>query len=154
MLLVKKIKSLRITQTNNEIKNIMKVIKSFEKRAILLRGTTNKIIRQEGGFLSFLISLISVSLPLKKNATQLVKGVLVPLRLTVVVSATHAAIEKNIFGSGTLLAFSNGETDDIIKIVKFVTDAGFLIKGVNGRNENEAKDQKGGHYIVCYFVRR
>ena len=38
--------------TNNEIKDIMKVIKSLENRAILLRGTTRKITSQEGGFLN------------------------------------------------------------------------------------------------------
>ena len=43
-----------ITLTNNEIKDIMKVIKSLENRGILLKGTTAKITGQEGGFLIFL----------------------------------------------------------------------------------------------------
>ena len=42
-----------ITLTNNEIKDIMKVIKSLENRGILLKETTRKITNQ-GGFLNFL----------------------------------------------------------------------------------------------------
>ena len=38
------------TLTNNEIKNIMKVIKSLENRGILLKETTRKITCQEGRF--------------------------------------------------------------------------------------------------------
>ena len=40
--------------TNNEIKNIMEVIKSLENIGILLKGTIRKIISQEGGFSIFL----------------------------------------------------------------------------------------------------
>ena len=39
-----------ISLPNNEIKDTMKVIKSFENRGILLKGTTKKVISQEGGF--------------------------------------------------------------------------------------------------------
>ena len=34
----------------NEIKDIMKVIKSLENKVILLKGTTTKVTSQEGGF--------------------------------------------------------------------------------------------------------
>ena len=44
----------RIILTNNEIKDIMKVIKSLENRGILLKITFRKIISQEGGFLNLL----------------------------------------------------------------------------------------------------
>ena len=40
-------KSLGITLTNNEIKDIMKVLKSLENTGILLKGTTRKTISQE-----------------------------------------------------------------------------------------------------------
>ena len=43
-------KSSEITLTNNEIKDIMRVIKSLENRGILLKGTTRKSTSQEGGF--------------------------------------------------------------------------------------------------------
>ena len=38
--------------TNNEIKAIIKEIKSLENRAILSKGTTNKITSQKGGHLN------------------------------------------------------------------------------------------------------
>ena len=43
-----------IILTKNEIKDIIKVYKSLENRGILLRGTTRKISRQEGGFFNCL----------------------------------------------------------------------------------------------------
>ena len=65
--------SLGITQTNNEIKNVIKVIRFLENRGILLERTTEK----EGGFLSkFLGTLMKFGLPLMKN-------VLTPLAITV-----------------------------------------------------------------------
>ena len=53
-----------ITLTNNEIKDIMKVVESLENRKILLKGTARKITSQEGGFLNFLQSLMTAGLPL------------------------------------------------------------------------------------------
>ena len=52
-----------ITLTNNEMKANIKVIKSLEKRGILLKGTTTKITSQEGGFLNFLRPLMTAGLP-------------------------------------------------------------------------------------------
>ena len=43
----KKVFGIGITLTNNEIKDIMKVIKSLENRGILSKGTTRKITSQE-----------------------------------------------------------------------------------------------------------
>ena len=43
----------RTTLKNNEIKDVIKVIKSLVNREILFRGTTRKITNQEGGFLRF-----------------------------------------------------------------------------------------------------
>ena len=41
----------------------IKVIKSLEKRGILLKGTTTKITSQEEGFLNFLRPLMTAGLP-------------------------------------------------------------------------------------------
>ena len=57
------IKGSGITLTNNEIKDIMKVIKYLENRGILLKGTTRTITSQEGGFLNFLRPLMTAGLP-------------------------------------------------------------------------------------------
>ena len=43
-----------ITLTNNEVKNIIKVIKSLENTGVLLKGAAINITSQEGGFLNFL----------------------------------------------------------------------------------------------------
>ena len=56
---ISSITSSGITLPNNEIKDIMKVIKSLEYRGILLKGTTRKIISQEGQFVSFLRPLLT-----------------------------------------------------------------------------------------------
>ena len=60
----------------------MKVVKSLENRGILLKGTTRKIISQEGRLLNFLAPLVRVA---------------VRLGLTTAASATDAAIQKKIF---------------------------------------------------------
>ena len=56
---------LGITLTNNEIKDIIKVIRSLENKGILLKGTTEKIISQEGRylytFLGLLMSLLTIN---------------------------------------------------------------------------------------------
>ena len=66
-----------ITLTKNEIKDIIKVIKSLENRGVLLKGTTRKISSQEGGFLNFLKPLVTACLPLMKSVlTPLAKSVL------------------------------------------------------------------------------
>ena len=62
-----KIKGSGLAITNNEIKDIIKVIRSLENKTILLKGTTKKITGREGGFLNFLKPLITTGLPLMKN---------------------------------------------------------------------------------------
>ena len=56
---------------NNEIKYIMKLIKSLENRVILLTGTTAKSSSQKGGFLNFVRPLVTAGLPLIKNVLTL-----------------------------------------------------------------------------------
>ena len=53
-----------ITFANNKIKDIIKVIKSLEKKAIFLKGTTKKAISQKRVFND---SLMRVGLSLMKN---------------------------------------------------------------------------------------
>ena len=88
-----------ITLTNNEIKDIMKIIKFLENRGILLKGTTRKTISREGRFLDFLRPLMTAGLPLLKNVlTLLAKSILIPLGLTAAALATDAANQKKMFG--------------------------------------------------------
>ena len=117
-----------ITLTNNEIKDIMKVINSLENRGSLIKGTTRKFTGQEGGFFNFLRLLMAGDLPLMKSALiPLVKSVLIPLGLSAGIWAADAAIQKKIHGSvlpldlplrETALLISNEETENIMKIIK------------------------------------
>ena len=116
------------TLTNNEIKDIMKVINSLENRVSLIKGTTRKFTGQEGGFFNFLRLLMAGDLPLMKSALiPLVKSVLIPLGLSAGIWAADAAIQKKIHGSvlpldlplrETALLISNEETENIMKIIK------------------------------------
>ena len=50
-----------------------------------------------------------------------------------------------MLGSGiTTLIISNGEMDDIFKIVKSLENSGLLLKGVSETIQHEAKEQRGG----------
>ena len=50
-----------------------------------------------------------------------------------------------MFGSGAItLIILNEETNDIMKIVKFLEESSFLIKVIGETIENEAKKQKEG----------
>ena len=125
----------------------MKVIKSFENRGILLKGTTRKITIQEGRFLNFLRPLMTAGLSLMKTVlTTLAKSVLFPFELSAGMSATVAAIQKKIVNQELQpgLIISNEEMEDIMKIVKSLEESGLLIKGISKTIENEAKEDKGG----------
>ena len=68
----------------------------------MLKGNIRKITSQEGEFLNFLRSLMIAGLPLMKSVlTLLAKSVLITLGLTVATSAADAAIQKEIYQSGT-----------------------------------------------------
>ena len=85
---------------------------------------------QLGGFLDSLPGLLlKTGSPLMKNALKsLAKIVLIPLELTAA-SATDAAIQNKIFGSGmTLVIILIKEIDDIMKIVKYLVKSDLLIK--------------------------
>ena len=112
------LESLWITVTNNEIKDIVKVINSLENRGISFKLLW--IISQEGRFLNFLKPLMRTALPLMKNVlTPLAKSVFAPLGLTASASTTNIAIQKKNFGLGTTtLIISNEEMDVIKKIAK------------------------------------
>ena len=115
-----------LTLTNNEIKDIKKVIRSLENRGILLKGAIKKLLLKKDSFSIFQ----TAGLPLMKSVlTHLTKNVLLPLGLMTIASVTDAAIQKKFFGfSMTTLIFSNEELDDVMKIVKSLEELGLLIK--------------------------
>ena len=84
-----------IAITNNELKDIVKVIKSVENRGILLKGTTRKITSQQVGFLNFPRLLVTADLPLMKRVlTLLGKSILLPLGISVGMPPADATIQK------------------------------------------------------------
>ena len=94
---------------------------------------------------------------MKNLLKPLAKSVLIPLGLTEVESATDAAIQKKMFGSGcrsdlalctTRLIISNEEINDIMKIVKSLEESGLLIKGVCETIRKEANKQNGGFHSM------
>ena len=115
----------------------MKVIKSLENRGILIKGTSRKITRQEGGFSNFFRPFITSGLPLMKIVFTPAKISLLPLGLSAGISTADAAIQKKIYGSGTAtFIISNEEMNDIMKIVKSLEESGLSIKGVNETIKN------------------
>ena len=133
-------KDSEITLTNNEIKEIIKVLKSSENRGISLERTIKKVKNQKGGFLG---SLMRLGLPLIKNVlTPLAKNVLLPLEVTAATPATDAAIQKKIYELRmTTLIISNEEMEGIMKIFKSLEESCQLTEGVSETTENEIKRQ-------------
>ena len=89
---------------------------------------------------------MTAGLPLTKSVlTPLAKSVLLPLGLSAGMSLADAAIQKEIYESGTTaLIISNEEMEDVMKIVKSLEESGLLIKGISKAIKNEANKQKGG----------
>ena len=111
-------------------------------------------IGQSGGFFVRLLGpLLKTGLPLMKNVLKtLAKTILIPLGLTVAVSATDAAIHRKMFGSAmhpsnlakrTTLIISNEEMNDIVKIDKSLEESSLLIKGIGETIKNTAIEKKG-----------
>ena len=69
---------------------------------------------------------MSADLSLMKNVlTPLAKSILILFGLTAAASATDAAIQKKLFGSGTTaLIILNKEMEDIMKTVKSLEESG------------------------------
>ena len=68
------------------------------------------------------------------------------LGLTAAASATDAAINKKIIGSGNhiTLIISNDDMQDILQILKSLENSGTLLDGITEKVKNEVKEQKGG----------
>ena len=106
----------------------------------LSKAQINKLIK-EGGALG---SILARFLPkLIKPALSLGKNILASLGLSAAMSATDAAIQKKMYGSGTkMVEFSHKDLDDMTKIVKALEDSDVLMKGVTKALKNDIK--KGG----------
>ena len=61
-------------------------------------------------------------------------------------------VQKKIHDSGTALIISNGEMNDIIKIVQALEDSNILLKGVTKTIKNESKEKKVDSYACCWLL--
>ena len=131
--------------TNAQVSRLCRAIENNFSANVELSTTQLHKTGQSGGFLVWLLEpLLKSGLLLIKNVLKtLAKSVLIPLGLTAVASATHAAIHIKMFGSGiTTLIISNKEINYIMQIVKFLEEFGLLMKGVCETIKSEAIKQK------------
>ena len=137
----------KLLLTNTQVSKLSKAFANNSSTNTKLSKIQLHKIGQPGGFLGrFLGPLLKNWLSLLKNVLKtLAKIVLIPLGLTAAASATDAAMNNKMFGSGcpsdlasrmTTLIISNEKINDIMKIVKSLEESGLLIKGIS---ENEAK---------------
>ena len=79
---------------------------------------------------------------LVKPVLSLGKNILAPLGLSAAMSATDAAIQKKMYGSGTkTVEFSNKDLDDMTKIAKALEEFDVLMKGVTKTLKNDIKKE-------------
>ena len=127
-----------LTQTQiNKLRE--KVENNMSTDIKLSKSQINKLIK-EGGALG---SILARFLPkLIKPALSLGKNILPRSRLSAAMSATDAAIQKKMYGSGTkTVKFSNKDLDDMNKIVKALEDSDVLMKGVTKTLKNDIKKE-------------
>ena len=130
----------KLLLTNRQTLSLRKAFNNHTANIKFSKAHLTKM--QKGGFLKFLM-------PLLKSGLTLLKSIVEPLGilgLTAAASATDAAINKKILGSGnhTTLIISNNDMQDILKIVKSLEDSGILLNEITETVNNEVKEQKGG----------
>ena len=80
-----------------------------------------------------------------KVAVPIAKNILALLGITAASSAIHRGVQKKIDGSGaTTLIISNGEINDIMKIVQDLEHLNIFLKEVIKTITSKMKEQKGG----------
>ena len=106
----------------------------------LSKAQIKKSIKSGGALGSILMRFLP---KLIKTAISLGKNVLAPLGLSAAMSATDAAIQKKMYGSGTkIIKLTNEDLNDMTKIVKALEDSDVLMKGVTKTLKRDIK--KGG----------
>ena len=144
-------------------KRIDKIENNMSTDVKLSKVQINKILKEGRNLGKLLMGFLP---KLIKPAISLGKNILAPLGLSAAMSATDAAIQKKMYGSGNAtLIISDNDMNDMIKIVKALEEHDILIKGITKTIKNETKEQKGGfltmllgtlvlHYLVIYYLER
>ena len=115
----------KLLLTNRQVANLCKAFANHTSTDIKLSKTQLTKI-QKGGFLRFLA-------PLSKSGLPLLKSVIKPLGkldLTAAASATDAAINKKILGSGihTKLIISNDDLNNFLEVIKSLEKKWYIIR--------------------------
>ena len=131
----------KLLLTNRQVANLCKAFANHTSTDIKLsKAQLTKM--QKDGFLRILA-------PLLKSGLSLLKSVIKPLvmlGLTDAASATDAAINKKILGSGnhTTRIISNDDMQDLLKLVKSLEDSGLFLDGITETVKNEVEEEKCG----------
>ena len=130
----------KLLLTNRQVANLRKAFANHTSTDIKLsKAQLTKM--QKGRFLRFLAPLLKSGLPLLKSVIK----PLGMLGLTAAASATDAAKNKKILGSGnhTTLIISNDHLNDLLEVIKSLEKNGILLDGITEIVKNEVKEQKG-----------
>ena len=144
----------KLLLTNRQILSLRKAFANHTSVDIKLsKAQLTKM--QKGGFLKILMSLLKLGLSLLKSVVKL----LGMLGITAAASATDAAINKKILGSGghATLIISNDDMQDLLKIVKSLEDSGILLDRITETVKNGVKDRRwfsisAFRYFRCFIA--
>ena len=136
----------KLLLTNRQVANIRKGFANHTSTDIKF-SKAQLTKTQRGGFLRFLAPLLESGLPLLKSVMK----PLGMLGLTAAASATDAAINKKILGSGNhiTLIISNDDIQNLLKIAKSLEDIGILFDGITETVKMKLKSKKVV-FLVCY----
>ena len=131
----------KLLLTNIQTLSLRKAFDNHTSADIKFSNTQLTKIQKEG-FLKFLMSLLKSRLPLLKSVVKSLSM----LDLTAAASATDAAINKKVLGSGNhkTLIISNDGMQDLLKIVKSFDDSDILLNGITETVKSQFKEHKGG----------
>ena len=129
--------------TEQQLNKLRKKIENNMSTDIKLsKVQINKIIKESGNLGRLLMNFLP---KLIKPAISIGKNILAPLGLSAAISATDAAIQKKLYGSGNkTLIISNNDLNDLIKIATALEEHDILLKGTNKAIKNKIKKQEGG----------
>ena len=123
-------------------KLINKIENNMSTDIELSKAQTNKIIKEGGSLGRLLMSFLP---KLIKPVISIGKNILAPFGLSAAMSATDAAIQKKMHGSGnTTLIISIDDLNDLIKIITALKEHDTLLKETSKTIKNETKEQNGG----------
>ena len=131
----------KLLLTNRQVANLRKAFANHTSTDI--KSSKAQLTKmQKVGFLRFLAPLLKSELPLLKSVIKPL-GV---LGLTAATSATYAAINKKILGSGnhTTVIISNDDLNDPLEVIESLKKNGILLDGITETLKTEVKEQKGG----------